>query len=201
MLDRDLPEILEYMCTAHQNVSANFQKEHPPIYNFKKTLVCDVYRDDLFLKYVGAYLEFCGAYSISFDESSPACISRSRVKHINSVQQKLETYLQKENGEIPISKCLNDLFGARYIYEGSTSLEQVKEILSQNSYTMKCRDSTKNGYKGIHIYFNISNTTFQWELQIWNQADSIGNIESHKYYKQDYSKWEPEQKGGYLKCL
>lgn len=201
MLDVHLPVILEYMCTSHQRISADFQKEHPPLYHFKKTLVCDVYRDDVFLQYVSAYLDFCRAHALSFDESSPDCISRSRVKHINSVQQKLETYLQKENGKIPISKCLNDLFGARYICSSTVTLPHVEEILARHSYALKCMDSSKNGYKGIHIYFNVSNTAFQWELQIWNQADSAGNVESHKFYKQDYSKWEPEQKGGCLEWL
>ena len=36
----------------------------------------------------------------------------------------------------------------------------------------------------------------QWELQIWNKEDEERNINSHKIYKQDYTRWEIENKGG-----
>lgn len=59
-------------------------------------------------------------------------------------------------------------------------------------------DSSKKegNYKAIHVYFNKDNYAFPWELQIWNKQDEENNLESHKKYKQDYIKWESENKGG-----
>ena len=50
-----------------------------------------------------------------------------------------------------------------------------------------------------YIQFNEkqqNNFNFQWELQIWNKEDEMNNINSHEKYKQDYIKWEKENKGG-----
>lgn len=39
----------------------------------------------------------------------------------------------------------------------------------------------KNGYIGTHVYFNQRNNLFfPWELQIWDKADTLKNIESHE---------------------
>ncbi len=40
-----------------------------------------------------------------------------------------------------------------------------------------------------------NNFCFQWELQVWNKIDEINNINSHERYKQDYVRWENENKG------
>lgn len=62
---------------------------------------------------------------------------------------------------------------------------------------MKCIDASKSvGYTAAHIYFSNNNYEFPWELQIWRAADETNNIELHKIYKQDYTKWETEAKGG-----
>ena len=50
-----------------------------------------------------------------------------------------------------------------------------------------------------YIQFNEkqqNNFNCQWELQIWNKEDEMNNINSHEKYKQDYIKWEKENKGG-----
>ena len=47
-----------------------------------------------------------------------------------------------------------------------------------------------------YIYFRQGNFNFQWELQVWNKENEINNITSHEKYKQDYIKWEKENKGG-----
>ena len=47
-----------------------------------------------------------------------------------------------------------------------------------------------------YIFFRQGNFNFQWELQVWNKENEINNINSHEKYKQDYIKWEKENKGG-----
>ena len=51
-------------------------------------------------------------------------------------------------------------------------------------------------YRATHIYFKQDNYNFQWELQVWNKNNELNNIKSHNKYKQDYVKWEEENKGG-----
>ena len=62
---------------------------------------------------------------------------------------------------------------------------------------LKCIDSSKDvGYIATHIYFKKDNYSFPWELQIWDKTHENSNIMLHEQYKQDYIKWEEENKGG-----
>lgn len=70
------------------------------------------------------------------------------------------------------------------------------EFINMRHENLKCIDSSKKEYKATHIYFKQDNFNFQWELQIWNKIDEVNNIISHEKYKQDYAKWERENKGG-----
>lgn len=60
----------------------------------------------------------------------------------------------------------------------------------------KCIDSSKRSYIDTHIYFEKGNFCFPWELQIWAKKDEKNNFQSHKEYKQEYTKWESENRGG-----
>lgn len=99
-------------------------------------------------------------------------------------------------GKYPIIKCLNDLFGFRYIYEGETDVQEVTDILMRGNFPYKCIDASKNGYVAVHIYIEGTNREFPWEFQIWNKKDSSQNYSAHKIYKQDYTEWEYTQEGG-----
>lgn len=63
--------------------------------------------------------------------------------------------------------------------------EQIMQLINTKYKNLKCIDSSKK-----------DNFTFQWELQVWNKVDEINNIRSHEKYKQDYVRWENENKGG-----
>ena len=120
-----------------------------------------------------------------------------RTKTRNSIEYKKENYIANHNnGEIPINKCFNDLFGIRIICMEELSKEQVLLLLNEKFKNLKCIDSSKEEYKAIHIYFRENNFSFPWELQIWNKCDEMSNIISHEKYKQDYVKWERKNKGG-----
>lgn len=68
----------------------------------------------------------------------------------------------------------------------------------ENKYNgaLKCYDASKDGYVATHIYFKNGNYSFQWELQIWDKFHEKTNIISHEQYKQEYTKWEKENRGG-----
>ncbi len=120
-----------------------------------------------------------------------------RTKAKNSIEYKIKNYIENhEDGKVPINKCFNDLFGIRIICENTLTHNEILNLVN-NKYTgLKCINSSKLNYKATHIYFKKNNFSFQWELQIWNKVDEISNINSHEKYKQDYVRWEIENKGG-----
>lgn len=121
----------------------------------------------------------------------------SRVKAQNSIEYKLYNYqINHEQGNIPINKCMNDLYGIRMIIKNKLQYKEIKEEIEKKYANLKCIDSSKGNYKAIHIYFKKDNYSFPWELQIWNEEDEEINLESHRKYKQGYTKWENESKGG-----
>ena len=120
-----------------------------------------------------------------------------RTKAKNSIEYKIKNYIENhENGKVSINKCFNDLFGIRIICEKELSYRKISDFINNKYSDLKCIDSSKKDYRATHIYFKKNNFSFQWELQVWNKVDEINNIESHEKYKQDYVRWENENKGG-----
>ena len=105
------------------------------------------------------------------------CISQ-RIKAENSIQDKIRRYkTRKEQGKIPIKKCLNDLFGVRLIGPGRLGKQELDQFLGENLKHRKlsCKDSSKNGYRALHVYIMKDNLCFPWELQIWCNEDEENN--------------------------
>lgn len=170
--------------------------------NLKNNLVCDLLSNEIMLNIIFSYREFINENNIQLvmdfkqfnNEISKVNI---RTKTKNSIEYKIKNYNENhENGKIPIEKCLNDLFGIRIICTERLKYNQIINFIKEKYRDLKCIDSSKKEYKAIHIYFKEDNFNFQWELQIWNKEDEINNINSHEKYKQDYVKWEKENKGG-----
>ena len=100
-------------------------------------------------------------------------------------------------GEVPLNKCFNDLYGIRIIFPQSISYKEIKKFVDEKyKGKLKCYNASKGKYIATHIYFKNGNNSFQWELQIWNKENEKNNINSHEQYKQGYTKWEEENKGG-----
>ncbi len=105
-------------------------------------------------------------------------------------------------------EMLNTIFNYReFINENNIQLVMDFKQFNNENAKVNIRAKTKNSieykiknyvqkYKATHIYFKEDNFNFQWELQVWNEIDEINNINSHERYKQDYVKWEKENKGG-----
>jgi hypothetical protein len=111
-----------------------------------------------------------------------------RVKTSESIQDKIDRFKQRQDG-YPVNKVLNDIFGARMILS-TAEISEVMERLDdwQAKYGLMSwylRD--QDGYIGLHIYFkNKNNYYYPWELQLWDQQDAKGNVESHKRYKRQF---------------
>ncbi len=170
--------------------------------NLKDNLVIDLSQNEKILNAVFNYREFINENNIQlimdfkrFNTNNAKVNIRTKAK--NSIEYKIKNYIENhENGKVPINKCLNDLFGIRIICNKKIENSQIMELVNDKFKKLKCIDSSKQNYKATHLYFRQGNFNFQWELQIWNKEDEINNINSHERYKQDYVKWEKENKGG-----
>lgn len=171
--------------------------------NQKKKLVKDINKDDYILNTILDYRTYINENNIKLKIGISQLNLKSeintRVKSQNSIEYKINNYMtvKHEYGKVPLNKCLNDLYGIRIIFDDKIEFKNIKKFINDKySNKLKCYDASKGQYKAIHIYFSKSNYSFQWELQIWNREDEINNLISHQQYKQDYTKWEKENKGG-----
>lgn len=177
------------------------EKAEKPI-NLKKKLVVNAREDSEILNTIWRYRslindELIGIifnlHTIPYTNSSVT----SRVKAQNSIEFKLENYfINHEGGRIPLKKCMNDLLGIRIVIDGEFTHEEIKQYMDEKFPNYKCIDSSKLSYVATHVYFEKGNSFFPWELQIWKKKDEKNNFISHKEYKQEYTKWESENKGG-----
>lgn len=171
-------------------------------FDLKNNLIVDLSENEQMLNTIFNYREFINENNIQllldfkrFNTKNAKVNIRTKAK--NSIEYKIKNYIENhENGKIPINKCLNDLFGIRIICAEKMGYAQITELIKYKFKNLKCIDSSKQDYKATHIYFRQGNFNFQWELQVWNREDEINNINSHEKYKQDYIKWEKENKGG-----
>lgn len=170
--------------------------------NLKKKLVIHAREELEILDIIGKYRSFVNdeIIGIMFDldtiQLSNSSVT-SRVKAQNSIEFKLENYIiNHEGGLIPLKKCLNDLLGIRIVMDAEFTQQEVKQYMDKHFPGYKCIDSSKLDYTATHIYFEKGNNYFPWELQIWKKKDERNNYISHKEYKQEYTKWERENKGG-----
>ena len=185
-----------------EKISEEWEKSH--FYeklNLGKKLVCDLYNNPKLLATILRYRSFILTStfnpSILFSDLNLKSGVFSRIKAINSIQYKIESYYHsRENGKIPINKCLNDIVGIRIILNNEVSLIAIGNWIKstfENLKVIKAYRGEYGEYKAIHVYFGKGNNhLFQWELQIWLLKDSNKNLLSHHKYKQNYIKWEKE---------
>lgn len=190
----------------HQHIhSLEFFRKYKKPFNLNKKRVDDILSsngdeiilDFAFEDYINEYcrkLLFKQLVIVQELKQKDIHLSSSRLKQPQSRLSKLMTYRfeKKEKGKMSINKCLNDLFGVRFICEFD-ELEQALEILSNhfsNEKRIKFIKKDNYGYKAIHIYiYGENNSYFPWEIQIWNYKDEESNKISHSKHKQGYLEW------------
>mgnify|MGYP001851981925 CR=1 FL=1 len=199
----ELEKLIEFIQTEYLHFNKKWQNSnYYTKINLKDNLVIDLSENEEILNAVFNYREFINENNIkllmAFKQfSTENAKVNIRTKAKNSIEYKIKNYIENhENGKIPINKCLNDLFGIRIICAEKMGYAQITELIKYKFKNLKCIDSSKQDYKATHIYFRQGNFNFQWELQVWNREDEMNNINSHEKYKQDYIKWEKENKGG-----
>ena len=203
MLD-ELEILLDSIKKQYKNLYSEWKQSnlYVPI-NQRKNLVKDIKNNNEILNTILDDRVFLNEnhldIKIVFDQLHLQSEVNSRVKAQNSIEYKLNNYMTEkhEYGEVALNKCLNDLYGIRIIFKDNIEYNVIKEFVERKyKGKLKCYDASKGNYVATHIYFKEDNYSFQWELQIWDDAHYVSNIISHEYYKQDYTKWEEENKGG-----
>lgn len=193
--------LINFINKTYNTISKGWTKDskyHP--LNMKKQRVENIYNDEKLLLYVFNYRAYINEHTINITKDIQNLgLSNSvntRVKALNSIQDKIEKYENKEeSGKIPIKKCLNDIFGLRIILNQAIPYEEIEKYIKEKYPLLKCIKAFRGEYKAIHLYFgNDDNMKFQWELQIWNKEDEHANLISHAKHKQEYTKWEKENK-------
>lgn len=105
-----------------------------------------------------------------------------RIKSIQSAILKYERYYPDRQA----AKVFNDMLGFRTLcdnYEGVLGLRECKHIRVADMSVEKAND---DGYRGVHIYFQLSNFHYPIELQYNTYYDRQFNNWLHKYvYKRE----------------
>lgn len=129
------------------------------------------------------------------DDTNNDLFVESRIKNINSISSKIYQYIskKKEQGDVSINKCLNDLFGMRIVVplkRFSTLLKTVQDLANEKEWKCRIIDASKQEYKAVHMYLLNDNYSLRWEIQFWLSKDDAANRDSHLKYKQAYTSWE-----------
>ena len=199
---KELDRLIYYIENKYTDLTEKWEKSnYYTKINLKNNLVCDILQNKTILDIIVDYRDFINENNIQllmdfkqFNTKKSKVNARTKAK--NSIEYKLKNYIKNhEDGKVPINKCFNDLFGIRIVCKHNIANSEIKNLINDKYGNLKCIDSSKDGYKATHIYFKKNNFCFQWELQVWNKIDEINNINSHERYKQDYVRWENENKG------
>lgn len=200
---QELEALINSIQAEYTAITNEWENKSKTAINLKHTTVSDI--DETIYNNILDYVQLLNDKIINiFMRLSSTCSYQVtvRVKTQNSIEYKIQNYKTEKHGfgKIPINKCINDLLGIRIFLEEALTFDEISSFIKdvyQNKY--KHIDSSKQGYKAVHVYFKKDNRTFQWELQVWNCCDKENNLSSHEKYKQQYTYWEEENKrGGFI---
>lgn len=190
-------QIVEILKKMQHQLNEEWKKANYPVRNLKRIYISEVWMptSDVSSEFsieMRAYSNLANKYSLITEMAISDCYNiRVRAKQQYSILAKLQKYIEKkEKGKMAICKCLNDLFGARYICnENMDYLEIFSQLntIFENDNMVRIVKSFHGSYTAVHLYIQEENSTFPWELQIWKQEDEISNENSHKEYKQEYA--------------
>lgn len=114
-----------------------------------------------------------------------------RIKSIQSAMKKYEKYYPDHQ----TAKVFNDLLGFRTLCDNYENVLQMAEYPDIRVADMSNGKSSDDGYRGVHVYFQLSNYHYPIEIQYNTYYDRQLNNWLHKYvYKREY-----KHKTGY--CL
>lgn len=108
-----------------------------------------------------------------------------RIKSIQSAMLKYDRYL---NANRPAYKVFDDLLGFRLLCDNYSDILNLSTEEHIRIIDMSQGKSVDDGYRGVHLYFQLSNFHYPIEVQFNTDHDRQFNDWLHKYiYKKDYS--------------
>lgn len=191
----EIIEIIEKINELHICFNQRLQKSFPSRINYSKKQVNHLMDSSelkkIFLDYIENYYQELKIF-IQSELYKLDLNLDFRIKERESLDDKLyRYYLGKEKGQIPLQKCVNDIFGMRIItpvnlIESKEFAKICKELKDRKIiYFYYTRHDNK--YNGIHLYFKgKSNNYLPWELQLWYTEHETDNRKSHSEHKQGY---------------
>jgi len=203
-IEHEICELVDDIFSMHSEITERWceyrEREGIVKFNQKSTKISDLSGKQESMDAIIRYANFLsGIQSIrGFDCRKEGIVINSRVKNINSIQEKYDDYLHyhPEKGKIQVNKCFNDLFGVRMIIDCDDLLtDSIKDMLGDYGNAVEVHDKNSNRYVATHLYFKKNNYEFKWELQIWKSMDERTNQESHKTHRYKYKGWELEASG------
>lgn len=114
-----------------------------------------------------------------FYESTDLLINVNFAYRIKSIQSCLLKY-EKYYPNIEVNKCFNDMLGIRVI------INEYNEVLEQDLSSFKIADmingkANDDGYRGLHLYYQMSNKHYPIEIQVNTKQDRRINDWLHIY--------------------
>lgn len=107
-----------------------------------------------------------------------------RIKSIQSACLKYERYYPDHQ----VRKVFNDMLGFRTLCDNYTEILKLAEIDYFHVANMESGKANDDGYRGVHIYFQLDNFHYPIEIQYNTYYDRQLNNWLHKYiYKKQYS--------------
>ena len=123
------------------------------------------------------YDEFEELYELALDY---------RIKSIQSAIRKYHRYYPDHQTR----KVFDDLLGFRSLCDNYEDVLALKEISVLRVADMSKGKANDDGYRGIHVYFQLDGSYYPIEIQYNTYYDRQFNNWLHKYiYKKNYDNW------------
>lgn len=123
------------------------------------------------------YDEFEELYELALDY---------RIKSIQSAILKYNRYYPDHQAR----KVFDDLLGFRSLCDNYEDVLMLREISELRIADMSSGKANDDGYRGIHVYFQLDGSHYPIEIQYNTYYDRQFNNWLHKYiYKKNYDNW------------
>ena len=132
---------------------------------------------ELLMKDIGKYIDYLD------DKETLRNIKMDyRIKSIQSVEYKYKRYYPDHQ----MRKVFNDILGFRGLCDNYDEVMELKEFENIRFADLTSGKSGDDGYRGIHVYYQLDNSYYPIEVQYNTFYDRQLNNWLHKYvYKKD----------------
>lgn len=117
-----------------------------------------------------------------------------RIKSIDSCLRKYDKFYP----EMRVEKTFNDVLGFRMLCDNYDEILSKKDIQNMRIVDLSQGKADDDGYRGVHIYYQLNHMYYPIEVQMNTYYDRQINNWLHKYlYKRNY----PNEAGAKLRKL